>query len=76
MSGTDIWEEQTTFTMFTPIEAFIVCETGNSCRNIYKASGHYYIPFPSTWTMTVEFVLEFVKSERNPDKRKFGWEEA
>jgi len=58
--GTDIWEEQATFTMFTPIEVFIVCETGNSCRNIYKASGHYGIPFPSTWTMTVEFVLECV----------------
>jgi hypothetical protein len=76
MSGTDIWEEQAPFAMFTPTEAFIFCETGNSCRNIYKASGHQGIPFPSTWTMTVEFVLEFVKSERNPDKRKFGWEEA
>jgi len=75
MSGTDIWEEQTTFTMFTPIEAFIVCETGNSCRNIYKASGHQGIPFPSTRTMT-EYVLERVKSEHTPDKRKFGWNVA
>jgi hypothetical protein len=74
MMGTDEWEKQAAFAI--PIEAFIFCETFNSCLNIYEASYQHYSPFPSTRTMFMEFVLKCVKSAFDSDKKKFGWEEA